>query len=287
MNRLFKLSVLGILGILAVPAWADNAVEMVTYFPVPYAAYNNVFVSQKFDVGTSKSPFTLELGSAASNPSLKAGDVYLRKIGDPSSSALGFSTDIYTPEATFGTVSLTGPITMRFENLRINTLNNNSAYAVEDVSAKDWTVHGNMYMAEDSFETTNDAAKLPQCENTVRWKQLEIGGKQGYYLVCEDGTNVSPSADLVWIDTSWTREPGPGGMGCTQVNFNETCPNDVWGSLDNYLFYWGEGYQHALQLGSVATCTNKGATCVALAEAWGGDCQQSARVTFTCSERPN
>ncbi len=192
MNKLIKISLFGLLflGVLSVPAFSDNAVKMVTYFPVPYAAYNNVFVSQKFDVGTTTGAFTLNLGNnACNNTTLKAENVNLLNITD--NSTLSFANDIYTENALFGDKNATGPVNMKFKDLRINTLNNNSTYAVKDVSANDWTVHGNMYMAEDSFVTTNDAAKLPQCENTVRWKQLKIGGKQGYYLVCGEGETTS------------------------------------------------------------------------------------------------
>lgn len=181
MNKLMKVSALGYMLLLTSTAFADNAVQMVTYFPVPYAAYNNVFVSEKLDVGTQKGAFTLNLGNADCNStSLKANAAYLRKV--TAESALSFDTDIYTGSATFGNTEAKEQVLMQIDKLRINKLND-ATHAVQDVKATNFTVHGNMYMIENAFETGK--AALPKCEGTVTWQKLTIAGqREGYYLVC-------------------------------------------------------------------------------------------------------
>lgn len=49
--------------LLACPLWAnaENKIQMVTYFPVPYVAYSKVNVNKQMDVGLTN-VFTMNLG---------------------------------------------------------------------------------------------------------------------------------------------------------------------------------------------------------------------------------
>ncbi len=55
------LAVLG-LSVLVVPACAENKIQMVTYFPVPYVAYSKVTVDKQLDVGLTASACQMNLG---------------------------------------------------------------------------------------------------------------------------------------------------------------------------------------------------------------------------------
>ena len=201
-------------------AATDNAVQMVTYFPVPYAAYNALFVSDKFDVGTYKGPFTLNLGdmegcgSDATGvvSSLQAPTIVLKSVPGNTSS-LSFNTDIYTSTATFGVADTSVPNTLNFRNnLRVGTISSDDTYALALFKATE-TILANSKVK--LFPGKVDASELPVCEDTVSWKLLELGNdtSKHYFLACAD--------EATWQDEK--------DIDCTTSPENEqACPGKAW-----------------------------------------------------------
>ncbi len=189
-----------LLSVCALPCLAQNRIEMYTYFPVPYVAYNNIFMvgtadePAKFQVGFTNN-FALNLGSE-NKPSLTAHTVTLK-----SPNTLTFDTDVYTGTATFGTANTEGDAPydaaeLTFNNnLRVRqlteTVNNGPDEAhnkvVEKITANDKvTVKGRVAMNTSAF-TSADAAKLPDCsdgDKKVRWSKLKFNDQEHYFLTC-------------------------------------------------------------------------------------------------------
>lgn len=201
-----------LLSVCALPCLAQNRIEMYTYFPVPYVAYNNIFM-----VGTAEEPaefqvgftnnFALNLGSE-NKPSLMAHTVTLKP-----SNTLTFDTDVYTGTATFGTANTEGDAPydaaeLTFNNnLRVRqlteTVSNGPDEAhnkvVEKITANDKvTVKGRVAMNTSAFISAA-AAQLPDCsdgDGKVRWSKLKFDGHQDYFLTCGyTGSGGGPNGD--------------------------------------------------------------------------------------------
>lgn len=209
-----------------VPAFAaqpDNIVSMVTYFPVPYAAYNNVFVKNKFDIGTNTGNFTLNLGSAAMGEgkySFQAPVVNLRKGTTGSTgSTWKMKSTLYTEHAHFGKAKTgdnndnKGNISINIDNLRVDNSFGDETTAVKNITADKVEVNGNMYM----FPETISSSNLPPCNeegnNKVSWQSLTFGGNTKYFLECgaENAgcyqtsmcTSAPSTAPDGWVKGSW------------------------------------------------------------------------------------
>ena len=153
--------------------WNDNTTSMVTYFPVPYAAYNNIYVSDKFDVGTSTSNFLLNLGSGGiEQRALEANTVTLRSTAGVNAQ-FTINSDVYTPVAYFGNVkNPTGTTaTLQFKNLRIGSQPDISNLTVNIVKLQALNLFG---------------ANLggATCNGTVQTKTLNLGAGNQKYMVC-------------------------------------------------------------------------------------------------------
>lgn len=120
--------------VVALPVMADD-IQMVTYFPVPYAAYNNVYVQRSSDSsgatptftisGANGTEFELHLnGTSTDGTSLRA-DAATLGVSDVGSQGgtLNFAADVFTNIATFGNVGAT-PVRndLQFQNLRIDRI---------------------------------------------------------------------------------------------------------------------------------------------------------------------
>ena len=161
----------------------DKLVKMVTYFPVPYALYNNLYIKDKFDIGThsGNEGFTLELGSSSSNVSLSADDVFLRQVNTSAPlSTLKMDTNFTTQTAIFGDTTT-------------QTNNNPAAVHAKNLTVNSGLAPNNVTTGKINANTIDLFGKgaLPACgydESThqggAQWQQLTIGGKTGYYLVC-------------------------------------------------------------------------------------------------------
>ena len=203
----------------ALPALCDDAVQMVTYFPAPYAKYNNLHISNKFDVGTNDDSFTLELGNPDSaNASLEVNSSYdsnvvLKNVND---NALVLDMDVFTWQAGFGNFGVedeeADPAKLTFEkNLRMkeflstNLIKINSSYLpkqyLQSIKADDMQIDGDMFWFLDKFGTKPVNSKLPGCAYTVHWKKISLNknpAKDAWFLVCEEdeqsgGGNCSDS----------------------------------------------------------------------------------------------
>lgn len=205
-------------GVVLLPAWAwaTNEIQMESYFPTPYVTYNNVFVSQQFDVGTSKGPFTLSLGSNKGNPtpSLQIDPIPFNNNSlDDTANAFAHlkTTPEGGPTLSFGNVQMRSRAVrfgsptdqvdnaeMTFGNLRIVTLSNMKAKPVQEINATSVQVDEQMYLMEDRFAN----AALPGCEKTVSWQKLTLGsGSEAWYLVCGypvEGGGTPPEECSSW-----------------------------------------------------------------------------------------
>lgn len=231
------------------PVFASD-ITMVTYFPVPYASYNNLYmqtpdpdnVTPRFTVGgKSDKEFTLNLkGQTADDgtqhPSLKvvsgavaklnapcadivnddARNTCLAAVGSSAVNKLQFDTDILTDKATFGNTATLGAATMEFKsNLRINNqLGGDGAASdkpLQEIHATALNVDGTMNMITDSFET--NAAALPGCDGTVSWNQLKFAGSDSWFLTCGYEGGSEPE-DPDCPDGIYKWELASGGLTC-------------------------------------------------------------------------
>ena len=172
--------------VLPLRGWSDNTSTMVTYFPVPYASYNSLYVKDKFDVGTSNGNFTLNLGSSevgcpAGNKSLDVHDMYLRKV--TASSSLKVNQDLRTTEAFFGNKdSSSGNINLSFGNVRIGSgLGDYVNTSVNSFTTKELYT-GSFYLYPDKVSDSNlSNAECP----SASWRYIDFGSNhKGYFITC-------------------------------------------------------------------------------------------------------
>ncbi len=158
-----------------------NAVQMVTYFPVPLARYNNIFPSRKLDIGTANGDFNLTCGNATCNGedavSFTADAVNLRYIaGSPE---LKVNTPVTTDRADFGKTDVVNQPNVSFKNLYLNS---GWTGSFEKVSADTLRVNG-------SGNVKIYGKTLPACSGTVQWMTVDLSNTEGVtdnksYLVC-------------------------------------------------------------------------------------------------------
>lgn len=189
-NFIVKLIVALCLAGVVLPVQADNSIKMVTYFPVPYVTYNNLFIRPNgmLEIGTRlDGSFMLNVGSASSE-SLTANTIELND-----STTLRFDVDLATPaQATFGPNTPNNDVALRFENLRINSIDSSLDKPITSLKATNsLVVDGKTYLFE-KFFANESAAALPACAGTVTWKRLNINSHVGYFLVC-DAADVPPA----------------------------------------------------------------------------------------------
>lgn len=212
----------------ALPALCDNAVQMVTYFPVPYAKYNNLHISDKFYVGTNGDSFTLELGNPDSeNSSLQiATSNNYALLKHVNNNALALDMDVWTTIAVFGNYGVADEdeaqkAKLTFEkNLRVQDFNASGNEYVKSVTADDMQIDGHMYW----FQGDSSKSKLPGCAYTVHWKKISLNknpARDAWFLVCE------PS------------EPGGGSGSCSEGYEkvgNKCCQSN--NPASTYQYYW-------------------------------------------------
>ena len=231
---------LGVLPVFAETETDDNNIKMVTYFPVPYAAYNAVFTTQKLDVGTAKdASFTLNLGDSACTdgssvlPSLTTGDTGNAVLTySTNNSSLSFGTDIYTNTATFGTAVTNQVNTLRFlTNLRVNNVASSTTAALQQVTGNNEVVgQDKAFIFPGSFSSTDKAA-LPSCElGTVTWQELALGNdsQKHYFLTCGGIQSCQGNdAELEARCVNATNDPNyvEGNWGSTSANCQCKCPS--------------------------------------------------------------
>lgn len=171
----------------------DNVVRMVTYFPVPYAVYNALFIKDKLDVGvTSENNFTLVIGSNGDTCAdnflhVPEGDAaYLR-----GSTTLQFDTDVYTPNVIVGdpTAASSDSPTVTLGKLRVGTgVLGNSSSGLGDASFSNNTVFKNIYMLTEAVNNSQLPTGCDGIGDVVKWQKINLDGTERYLLrCCEEG----------------------------------------------------------------------------------------------------
>lgn len=162
-----------LLGInMCVPAvWAAetipaNAVQMVTYFPVPYAKYEQLNVTEKLDIGTAVTGFTLDVGKFWVNT------LNLYK------GALQVGLNLQTETASFGNKDADGE--------------GATAVQFKDVYLNQWKTGESTVPVELKGITTSISLKvkdkaLPACAGKVYWRK---SGDKCYLVCCTNTTGL-------------------------------------------------------------------------------------------------
>ena len=176
-------AVLGLL--VAVPSFAaDNNIKMVTYFPVPYAAYGDLGVTGTCDVGLMgqcklDAGEGLKVAKASSDSrALNTGSIIVRKgtlgLTPLSSSAIGTSI-------TAGSGIGTGVLEFSHD-LAVTSINSSrlaKARAMNEAQMNSLNMYGHAF---------------PTCDaknHEISWKRLTLGKKSGVFLVCGAGEEVN------------------------------------------------------------------------------------------------
>ncbi len=165
----------------------QGAVKMVTYFPVPYAKYDNLYPTKKLDIGTvNDEDFQLNVGkndgecTDAPLP-FQAKNVILRNIAGAESSespTLNIIQNFKTNEATFGNEDDTSVAdTITFGNLYLKPTTAGPV-KIADVQT------GQLKTALPSDIFIGERS-LPGCPSgRVKWVPLTFSGSEKQYLVC-------------------------------------------------------------------------------------------------------
>lgn len=254
--------------VLCMPAYAaqtKNTMKMVSYFPVPYVAYDTVSANNAMDIGILNK-CAMDIKKGTSNLGSSACSLYLygdENAADLNSGLLNVTAgkldlnsnvtnarivskkvQIGTDMTTFGGWLDVGIPTGKndaYDALYISSLKNTGNSF--RVTSKDTGAKVNSFHMFD--EISND---FPGCDGTVTWKELELGADvdnnrtfTDIYLVC-DGTGEVPPQEC----------QGPKGD-----TYTESCPAGQTGSIT---YTWvGEptcSYTKTENCTPVATCSD-------------------------------
>ena len=176
-------AVLGLL--VAVPSFAaDNNIKMVTYFPVPYAAYGDLGVTGTCDVGLMgqcalDAGKSLTVAKATSDSrALNTGSIIVRKgtLGLTPASSVAAGTSI-TAGSGIGTGVLEFSHDLAVTN--INSSRISKARAMNEAQMNSLNMYGHAFPACDAKN------------HEISWKSLTLGKKSGVFLVCGAGEEVN------------------------------------------------------------------------------------------------
>ncbi len=214
-----------------VAVWAaDGDVSMVTYFPVPYATYNNIYVTEKLDLGI-KSGFTVTLQGKKQETSLLADELYLDR------GTLQFQApQLYTQTIKLGkTAESNNKASVQFTKLEIGDTLGSSTDPVGALTGKNVQT-GMLYLFPALFSSPGNSS-LPACidpngGHNVYWKKLQLGSvpTQYWYLVCgneeqcgakkTEHTACNSRANASWNNTNCTCNCD---SGYTETDGNGVC----------------------------------------------------------------
>lgn len=202
-----KRFLLVVLGLLAVPCFAANNIKMVTYFPVPYAAYSDLSVDGTCDVGLLGS-CSLDAGTAL-NVSKKASDSralntgsFIVRSGTLNLQSTNSSPILSTAYLTAGNGSATVGSLNFSHDLAVSQINNSTA---QSMTAQNKAILTRLQIFGHTFPTC-DAT-----DHKISWQRLTMGGSAGIFLVCGEGTAYEC--------------PPPSGESTTQA-----CPSGYYGT---------------------------------------------------------
>ena len=243
---MIRVLIVAVVMLLTGHVYADD-IWMVTYFPVPYASYENIHMQgnqPEFTVGArSNTELTLNINGDKVDedkavPSLKvagaavlrsacrdisvsneAGSAYqkcISAVNENSLNKLALNTDIYTQTASFGKGSESGDATLRFGNVRIGSDLGGKGNEAADIQATNLAVtNGKMHMITEAFSSDEAAALLGCTEGNqkVQRNELTFNANTGYFLTCgyegnSGGDEECPSGVYEW-------ERIPGTISCT------------------------------------------------------------------------
>lgn len=164
---------------LALPVAAADAnnIKMVTYFPVPYAAYGDLGVTGTCDVGLM-GQCALDAGegltvakAASDSRALNTGSIIVRKgtLGLTPQTSVALGTQL-----TAGSGTGTGVLEFSHD-LAVTSINSSrlaKARAMNEAQMTSLNMYGHAF---------------PKCDesgNEISWKKLTLGKKSGVFLVC-------------------------------------------------------------------------------------------------------
>ena len=170
---------------LALPVAAADAnnIKMVTYFPVPYAAYGDLGVTGTCDVGLMgqcalDAGEGLKVAKASSDSrALNTGSIIVRKgtLGLTPQTSVALGTQL-----TAGSGTGTGVLEFSHD-LAVTSINSSrlaKARAMNEAQMTSLNMYGHAF---------------PKCDesgNEISWKKLTLGKKSGVFLVCGAGEKV-------------------------------------------------------------------------------------------------
>ncbi len=178
----YILTIVGVL--LALPALAaDNNIKMVTYFPVPYAAYADLAVTGTCDVGMLGN-CQLDAGeklylapSTSASGDLNTGSLILRQGKVNLDSSISDSR-VVNSLLTVGTGVGVGELDFEHE-LRVSKFSNTSGF----MEAQNRAYLDKLNLFGEAFpKCTSDTGS-----NQISWQRLNMDGTYGVFLVCGTG----------------------------------------------------------------------------------------------------
>lgn len=193
---------------LALPVAAADAnnIKMVTYFPVPYAAYGDLGVTGTCDVGLMgqcalDAGEGLKVAKASSDSrALNTGSIIVRKgtlgLTPQTSVALGI-------QLTAGSGTGTGVLEFSHD-LAVTSINSSrlaKARAMNEAQMTSLNMYGHAF---------------PKCDesgNEISWKKLTLGKKSGVFLVCGAGEEAPRTPCPNSCPSGYVRNP--------EVNYKE------------------------------------------------------------------
>ena len=238
-----KRFLLVVLGLLAVPCFAANNIKMVTYFPVPYAAYSDLSVDGTCDVGLLGS-CSLDAG-AALNVAKKGSDSralntgsFIVRSGTLNLQSTNSSPILSTAYLTAGNGSATVGSLNFSHDLAVSQINNSTA---QSMTAQNKAILTRLQIFGHTFPTC-DAT-----DHKISWQRLTMGGTTGIFLVCGEGAEATCeqnpnqekccTAEQEWNGTECVETACPSG----QKRQNGTCV-DICSSGETYYSSSGSDY---------------------------------------------
>ena len=269
-----KITGLLLAAVLCLPAYAaqtKNTMKMVSYFPVPYVAYDTVSANNAMDIGILNQ-CAMDINKGSTNLGGSACSLYLygnatgadlnRGLLNVAAGKLDLNSNVTNARIVSKKVQIGKDMTTiggwldiglpsgkakDYDALYISSLKNTgSSFRV--TSKENGAKVNSFHMFN---EISND---FPGCAGTVTWKELELAADvdtnktyTDVYLVC-DGTGVNPPPDSVCTEGE-TRNGSGSCLGGCGIEL-ERCKNGKWEAYNCVLKSGAEcptGYEQKTQ----------------------------------------
>ena len=216
---------LGVAGPVLADTPTNQLVKMVTYFPVPYASYGNLYISKGLNVGCDGRSFAAEIGStdcnAHNNPTIIADSVKFTA----QNVTFEANMDLYTHRARFGQW-FNGENDL-YRNAEIK-INNNLRLNLTGITSDDVieSLEASTLNSKAAGMGISQSSMLPACDgrnedgsfagHQVQWHPLKFGSSKtfltcGPVIGCYGTRELQNKCTNYAGDTSHnTREYGPG-----------------------------------------------------------------------------